>query len=50
MNCGDDVILFRAPVVLDGSGTYKRLPHQIRWEHVQPGDAIIAISIDDGPS
>jgi hypothetical protein len=49
-NCGDDLLLFRAPVVRDGSGTYKRLPHQVSWEHIQEGDAIIAISLHRGPS
>lgn len=46
MNVPDDVMLFRAPVVLDGSGTHKRLPQQVRWEHIQEGDAIFAIAID----
>jgi hypothetical protein len=50
MNCGNDILLFRAPVVRDGSGTYKRLPHQIEWEHLQEGDAVIAMVIGDGPS
>jgi hypothetical protein len=46
MNVGEDVMLFRAPVVLDGSGTHKRLPQQVQWEHIQEGDAIFAIAID----
>jgi hypothetical protein len=45
-NCGSDIILFRAPVVRDGSGTYKRLPHQVDWRHLQEGDAVIG----EGPS
>ncbi len=49
-NCGRDILLFRAPVVRDGSGSYKRLPHQIQWEHIQVGDAIIALSLSKGPS
>ena len=49
-NVGPDVLLFRAPVIRDGSGSYKRLPHQIQWEHVQVDDAIIAVSLRDGPS
>ena len=49
-NCANGIILFRAPVVLDGSGTYKRLPHQVQWQHLQEGDAVIAIDIGEGPS
>ena len=49
-NCGKEISLFRAPVILDGSGYYKRLPHQIDWEHVQVGDAIIALSMHKGHS
>ena len=47
MNVGNDVMLFRAPVVLDGSGSYKRFLHQVQWEHIQEGDALFAISIDN---
>ena len=49
-NCGSDILLFRAPVILDGSGSYKRLPHQVDWSHLQEGDAVIAITFHDGPS
>ena len=49
-NVGADVLLFRAPVIRDGSGSYKRLPHQIQWEHVQIGDAIIALATHCGPA
>ena len=45
-----DIILFRAPVILDGSGSYKRLPHQIQWSNLQEGDAVIAMVLGDGPS
>ena len=49
----EGVRLFRAPTVLDGSGTYKRLPHEITWEEAKKGDIIIAILItnrEDSPS
>jgi hypothetical protein len=49
-NCGDTIILFRAPVVRDGSGTYKRMPHQIQWQHLQEDDSVIAVDFHDGPS
>ena len=42
---------FSAPPVLrDGSGSYKRLPHQVQWEHLQVGDLLVAVRIGDGPS
>lgn len=46
----EDIILFRAPVILDGSGSYKRLPHQVQWANLQEGDAVIAMVLGDGPS
>lgn len=45
-NCGD-ILIFRAPVILDGSGYHKRLPHLIDWAHVQVGDALIVISFHE---
>lgn len=50
LNCGNDILLFRAPVVRDGSGTYKRLPHQVEWKHLQKDDVVIAMELGDGPS
>src|SRR5262245_35386919 len=41
-----DLLLFRAPTILDASGYHKRLPHQIDWQHVQMGDLLIAIEMD----
>ena len=45
-NCDPNLLLFRAPVILDASGYHKRLPHLIDWAHVQVGDALIALSLD----
>ena len=42
-----DVRLFRSPTVLDGSGTYERLPHEIRWTDAKKGDVILALLIDE---
>ena len=41
-----DVHLFRAPTVLNGSGTHERLPHKVNWKDLCTGDKIIAIQID----
>lgn len=38
-----DVVLYRAPVIRDASGTYKRFPQQVDWPHLQVGDILIAI-------
>jgi hypothetical protein len=43
----DGVQLFRAPTVLDGSGTHQRLPHSITWEDMRSGDRIVAIRFVD---
>jgi len=42
--------LFRAPVVLDASGSIKRLPEEVEWKHVQAGDLLIVIGFGDRPS
>src|SRR5689334_10684980 len=39
--------LFRAPTVHDGSGTHKRLPHEIRWDEAQVGDVLLALLTDE---
>lgn len=49
-NCGDTIVLFRAPVLRDGSGSYKRLPHEVQWKHLQEGDLVIAMDFHSGPS
>lgn len=41
-----DIHLFRAPTVLDGRGTHKRLPHKVAWRDLSPDDKIIALKID----
>ena len=38
--------LFRAPTVLDGSGTHKRLPHRVQWGDLKVGDLVIALLTD----
>jgi hypothetical protein len=42
--------LFRAPAVLDGSGTHRRLPHQVGWGDLKVGDLVIALLIDTAGS
>lgn len=42
-----DVRLFRSPTVLDGSGTYRRLPHEITWTDAKKGDVILALLLDE---
>ena len=41
------VRLFGAPTVLDGSGTYKRLPHEVKWTDVRKGDVVLALMLDE---
>jgi hypothetical protein len=38
-----NVRLFRAPTVLDGSGTHKRLPHEVTWEDLRRKDVVVAL-------
>lgn len=47
-DCG--MRFFRAPVVLDASGSIKRLPEEIQWKHIQEGDLLIVLTIGDRPS
>lgn len=43
--------LFRAPTVLDGSGTHKRLPHEVGWDDPREGDLVVAVQIEEvGPT
>jgi hypothetical protein len=46
----DGMILFRAPTVLDNSGTHKRLPEEIAFEHIQEGDSLIVMQINERSS
>ncbi len=46
----DEILKFRAPVILDSSGSHKRLPEQVEWEHIQIGDFIMAIAMTDHAS
>lgn len=41
----EGVRLFRVPIVMDGSGDSRRLPHEIAWEDISVGDLLIAVSI-----
>lgn len=45
-----DVRLFRAPIINDGSGDYRRLPHEITWNDLSVGDVVLAIQIGEIPS
>ena len=47
---GDDMVIFRAPTILDGSGYHKRLPEEVKFEHIQVGDSLIIVSIYARPS
>ncbi len=49
-NVPDTFRKFRAPVVLDASGSIKRLPEEVDWCHIQEGDLLIVLCIGDRPS
>ena len=40
-----NLTLFRAPVVLESSGSFKSYPHVVEWKHLQRGDLVIAIAV-----
>ena len=46
LNAGD-LRLFRAPTVHDGSGTYKRLPHEITLNDLRADDMVVALHINE---
>lgn len=46
----EETKLFRAPTVLDGSGTHRRLPHRVSWGELTVGDLVIALLSDTVPS
>lgn len=50
MNVPNEFRKFRAPVVLDASGSVKRLPEEVEWHHIQEGDLLIVLCIGDRPS
>lgn len=46
---GQGLQLFRAPIINDGSGDYRRLPHKITWEDLSVGDLVFVIGIHSFP-
>ena len=46
-NNAPDIRLYRAPTVMDGSGTHLRLPHRVQWDDLRAGDIVIALQIGD---